>query len=166
MENNTRQDVVRVSRVTANHSCLWRPIWVCKDFYQQHVANPCLTSSVVYRRRSEHDCFVSQAFNMLSLLLLFLSVLLLSMLTAVYNITVLFCKCLLPSVCVELCVSLSMPPCCLYHLCLPTEESSDEENTPVLNRFTRKFAFQLNTLMLMGCLKLLFFLVFFFLIEI
>lgn len=65
------------------------------------------------------------------------------------NIFVLFCKCLLTSVCVELCVSLSMPPCCLYHLCLPTEDSSDEENTPVLNRFTRK-------LMLMGFFNVFF----------
>ena len=70
---------------------------------------------------------------------------------------VLFCECLLTSVCVELCVSLSRPPCCLYYLCLPTEDSSDEENTPVLNRFTRKFAFQLDTVMLMGCFKLMFF---------
>lgn len=45
---------------------------------------------------------------------------------------------------VSSCVSLSTPPCCLYLLCLPTEDSSDEENSPVLNRFTRKFAPQLT----------------------
>lgn len=53
-----------------------------------------------------------------------------------------------------------MPPSCLYHLCLPTEDSSDEENTPVLNRFTRKFAIRINTLMLIECflfLHILFF---------
>lgn len=64
--------------------------------------------------------------------------------------------CVCSWVCVELCVSLSMLPCCLYHLCLPTEDSSDEENTPGLNRFTRKFASQLPTLMLIGCFQLLF----------
>lgn len=51
--------------------------------------------------------------------------------------------CYFASVClhqyVSSCVSLPMLPCCLYHLCLPAEDSSDEENTPVLNRFTRKF---------------------------
>lgn len=45
---------------------------------------------------------------------------------------------------VSSCVSLSTLPCCLYLLCLPTEDSSDEENSPVLNRFTRKFASQLT----------------------
>lgn len=45
---------------------------------------------------------------------------------------------------VSSCVSLSTLPCCLYLLCLPTEDSSDEENSAVLNRFTRKFAPQLT----------------------
>lgn len=44
--------------------------------------------------------------------------------------------------CAELSVSLSMLPAVCHIAVCPPEERSDEESSPVLNRFTRKFAFQ------------------------
>lgn len=65
--------------------------------------------------------------------------------------------CHFASVCLHhwVCVSsLFMLPRCLLHLCPPTDDSSDEEVTPVLNRFTRKLAFQLGTFDADGMLTL------------